>query len=52
MYPNAPIMGVLKLTNVPYGWLLKYSIYEYCTVQSMEKATEVILNIIKIFAEK
>lgn len=38
--------------NIFMGSANSHSIYEYCTVQSMEKATEVILNIIKIFAEK
>lgn len=31
VYPNAPIMGVLELTNVPYERFLKYSV-KYATV--------------------
>lgn len=38
--------------NIFMGSANSHSIYEYCTVQSMEKAMEVILNIIKLFAEQ
>lgn len=31
VYPNAPIMGVLELTNVPYERFLKYSV-KYATI--------------------
>lgn len=37
--------------NIFMGSANSHSIYEYCTVQSMEKAMEVILNIIRLFAE-
>lgn len=37
--------------NLFMGSANSHSIYEYCTVQSMEKATEVILNLVKLFAE-
>ena len=38
--------------NLFMGSQNSHSIYEYCSVQTMEKATEVILNIVKLFAEK
>lgn len=36
--------------NIFMGSANSHSIYEYCTVQSMEKASEIILNIIQLFA--
>lgn len=38
--------------NIFMGSANSHSIYEYCTVQSMEKATEIILNIVRLFAMK
>lgn len=43
-------MGI-PCPNLFMGSSNSHSIYEYCTVQSMEKASEVILNIIRLFAE-
>lgn len=37
--------------NIFMGSANSHSIHEYCTVQSMEKATEIILNIIRLFAK-
>lgn len=42
-------MGI-PCPNIFMGSANSHSIYEYCTIQSMEKASEIIRNIIWLFA--